>query len=184
MYNTPWAIEDTFVHTWWLKCMFSNFSCTTNSSMFLFRYPLIFLGKFRKLSNVYSFPISWHWEDYTFNYIFSLYPARNMFDVVLVFLLLTWNIFHSDSSFLVIKIRALVKKIIFILYWPSDWAVLWVLICTIHLTLYFLSCHVRGSEWIHTLQLPGFQGNPCSKQARNLKFKWLQRDSNSQPLSS
>ena len=48
----------------------------------------------------------------------------------------------------------------------------------------FLSCHVRVSEWIHTLYLPECQGTPCSKQARYLKFKWLQRDSNPQPLSS
>ena len=48
----------------------------------------------------------------------------------------------------------------------------------------FLSCHVRISEWIHTLQLPGCWGTPCSKQARNLKFKWLQLDSNPEPLSS
>ena len=41
----------------------------------------------------------------------------------------------------------------------------------------FLSCHVRVSEWIHTLSLPECQGTPCSKQARNLKVKWLQLDS-------
>ena len=35
----------------------------------------------------------------------------------------------------------------------------------------FLSCHVRVSEWIHTLSLPECQGTPCSKQARNLKVK-------------
>ena len=33
----------------------------------------------------------------------------------------------------------------------------------------FLSCHVRVSEWIHTLSLPECQGTPCSKQARNDK---------------
>ena len=48
----------------------------------------------------------------------------------------------------------------------------------------FLSCHVRVSEWIYTLQWPECQGTPCSKQARNLKFKWLQVDSNPEPLSS
>ena len=48
----------------------------------------------------------------------------------------------------------------------------------------FLSCHVRVSEWIHTLQLPEYQGTPCSKQARNLNFMWLERGSNPQPLSS
>ena len=48
----------------------------------------------------------------------------------------------------------------------------------------FLSCHVRISEWIHTLYLPECQGTPCSNQARNLKFKWLQLDSNPEPLSS
>ena len=47
----------------------------------------------------------------------------------------------------------------------------------------FLSCHVRVSEWIHTLKLPECQGTPCSKQARNLKVKWLQLDSNPEPLS-
>ena len=48
----------------------------------------------------------------------------------------------------------------------------------------FLPCHVRVSEWIHTLRLPECQGIPCSKQARNLKFKCLQLDSNPQLLSS
>ena len=35
----------------------------------------------------------------------------------------------------------------------------------------FLSCHVRVSEWIHTLGLLECQGSPCSKQARNLKIR-------------
>ena len=47
----------------------------------------------------------------------------------------------------------------------------------------FLPCHVRVSEWMYTLQLPECQGTPCSKQAQYLKSKWLQRDSNRQPLS-
>ena len=34
----------------------------------------------------------------------------------------------------------------------------------------FLSCHVRISEWIHTLYLPECQGTPCSKQVWYLKF--------------
>ena len=37
----------------------------------------------------------------------------------------------------------------------------------------FLSCHVRVSQWIHTLWLPECQGTPYSKQTQNLKFKWL-----------
>ena len=37
----------------------------------------------------------------------------------------------------------------------------------------FLSCHVRISEWTHTLELPECRGTPYLKQARNLKFKWL-----------
>ena len=45
----------------------------------------------------------------------------------------------------------------------------------------FLSCHVRVSEWIHTLYLSECQGTSCSKQARSLKFKWLQLDSNPKP---
>ena len=32
--------------------------------------------------------------------------------------------------------------------------------------------------------LPEFQGTPSSKQAPYLKFKWQQRDSNSQPFNS
>ena len=47
-----------------------------------------------------------------------------------------------------------------------------------------LSCHVRVSEWIYTLYLPEFQGNPSWKQAGYLKVKWQQRDRNPQPLSS
>ena len=48
----------------------------------------------------------------------------------------------------------------------------------------FLSCHLRVLEWIHTLQLCKCQGTLCSKHARYLKFKWLQRYSNPQPPSS
>ena len=32
--------------------------------------------------------------------------------------------------------------------------------------------------------LYGCQGTPCLKQVQNLNFKWLQQDSNSEPLSS
>ena len=48
----------------------------------------------------------------------------------------------------------------------------------------FLSCHVRVSEWIHTIYLSEYKGNLCSKHTQYLKFKWLQRDWNQQPLSS
>ena len=48
----------------------------------------------------------------------------------------------------------------------------------------FLSRHVPVSERIHTLQLPECQGIPCFKQPRNLKFKWMQLDSNLQLFSS
>ena len=41
-----------------------------------------------------------------------------------------------------------------------------------------LSCHARVSVWICNLWLPRCQETPCSKQARYLKFKWQQRDSN------
>ena len=62
--------------------------------------------------------------------------------------------------------------------------------CAVSTSLYgefdcvFLSCYVRVWEWIHTLQLPECQGTPCSKQAPYLKIKWLQQDSNPQPLTS
>ena len=38
-----------------------------------------------------------------------------------------------------------------------------------------LACRVRVPEG---MQLPECQGTPCTKQARYLKFKWQQRDSN------
>ena len=47
----------------------------------------------------------------------------------------------------------------------------------------FLSCPVRVWEWIHALYLPEYQGNRCSEQAPNLKFKWLQLESSPEPLS-
>ena len=46
-----------------------------------------------------------------------------------------------------------------------------------------LSCQVRIWEWMPNLWLPECQGTPCSKQEQNLKLKWLQLDSNSEPLS-
>ena len=47
-----------------------------------------------------------------------------------------------------------------------------------------LSCHVRISEWIHTLYWLNVEAllTPCLKQAQHLKFKWSQWDSNPQPL--
>ena len=39
-----------------------------------------------------------------------------------------------------------------------------------------LSCHLPISELMLTLFLPECQGTPCSKQARYLKYNWLQRD--------
>ena len=47
-----------------------------------------------------------------------------------------------------------------------------------------MSCHVRVWEWIHTHQLPECQGTHCLKQVWNLKFKWLQLESNPRPLIS
>ena len=48
----------------------------------------------------------------------------------------------------------------------------------------FLSCRRCNSEWIHSLKLPECRGAPCSKQTRNRKFRWLQLDSDREPLSS
>ena len=47
----------------------------------------------------------------------------------------------------------------------------------------FFSCHIHVSRWIHILHLPKVHKTPCLKQVRNLKFKWLQLDLNSEPLS-
>ena len=54
-------------------------------------------------------------------------------------------------------------------------------------TLYYLCVFTmshRRSEWIYTLTLPKCRGARCSKQAQYLKVKWLQRNTNPQPLSS
>ena len=48
----------------------------------------------------------------------------------------------------------------------------------------FLSCHVRVSEWIHTLYLNECQRTRYLKMARYLKFKSVQRASNPKTLSS
>ena len=49
---------------------------------------------------------------------------------------------------------------------------------------FFLSFHVHVSEWIHTQYLSECQETRCWNQARCLMFKWLQGDTNPQPLSS
>ena len=48
----------------------------------------------------------------------------------------------------------------------------------------YSSCHVHISELIYTLYLTECEGTSSSKQAPYLKFKWLQRDSNPEPLTS
>ena len=42
---------------------------------------------------------------------------------------------------------------------------------------------IKNSEWIYNLYLPECKENPCLKQMRYLKFKWMQRDSNPQRLT-
>ena len=61
--------------------------------------------------------------------------------------------------------------------------------CIVSIYLYgafdcvFLSCHICVLEWIYSLQLPESQEKYFLKQAWYLKFKWLQRDLNSQTFS-
>ena len=43
-------------------------------------------------------------------------------------------------------------------------------------------CKFQSESPLHSL--PEYQGTPCSKQVTNLKFKWQQRDSNTQACSS
>ena len=47
----------------------------------------------------------------------------------------------------------------------------------------FWSRDTHVFEWIYTLQLPECQDTLGSKKVPYLKFKWLQRDSNPQPIS-
>ena len=65
----------------------------------------------------------------------------------------------------------------------AKWAVLWALICTVHLTVcyYHITYEFQSESALYSL--PECRGTPCSKQAPYLKFKWQQRDSNPQPLS-
>ena len=60
----------------------------------------------------------------------------------------------------------------------NDWAVLWVLICTVHLTVccYHVTCKFQSESTLSILS--ECQETPCSKQAPYLKFKWQQQDSN------
>ena len=61
--------------------------------------------------------------------------------------------------------------------------------CIVSIYLYgafdcvFLSCHICVLEWIYSLQLPESQEKYFLKQAWYLKFKWQQRDLNSQTFS-
>ena len=62
----------------------------------------------------------------------------------------------------------------------NDWAVLWVLTCTVHLTVCY--CHVTYEYQSESTlySSPECQGTPFSKQVPYLKFKWQQWDSNLQ----
>ena len=56
--------------------------------------------------------------------------------------------------------------------WPNDWAVLWVFIYTMHLTVcYYHDTYGFESESA-LCSLPESQGTSCSKQAPYLKF-WI-----------
>ena len=102
-----------------------------------------------------------------------------------------WNLdnaklkFRSDCNWTRTQNHLVLKRTLNHLAKLAKW-----LSCVLSTYLYgafecmFLSCDVRVSEWIHTLHLPECQGTPCSKQARNPKVKWLQLDSNPEPLSS
>ena len=61
---------------------------------------------------------------------------------------------------------------------------LWVLICTVHLTVcyYHVTYEFQSESTLYCL--PECQGTLCLKQVPYLKFKWQQRDSNLQPLNS
>ena len=65
----------------------------------------------------------------------------------------------------------------------NDWAVLWVIICTVHLIVCFYHVTFEFQNESTFCSLSECQGTPCSTQVPYLKFKWQQRDSNPQPLS-
>ena len=68
---------------------------------------------------------------------------------------------------------------------PTKW-LSWVVSTYLHGAFFclLLSCHIRISEWVHNTYLRECQGTLCLKQTRYLKIKWLQLDSNHEPLSS
>ena len=56
------------------------------------------------------------------------------------------------------------------------WAVLWVLICTVHLTVYYYLVTYKFHSGFILYSFPECQGTPCSKQAPYLTFEWQQWD--------
>ena len=60
---------------------------------------------------------------------------------------------------------------------------LWELVCMLH-WLMFSSCHVRVFRTNPHSRVARISRNSGSKQARYVKFKWLQWESKPQPLSS
>ena len=92
----------------------------------------------------------------------------------------------SDSNEIWTHNRLICKRILKHLLKLAKW-----LSCVVSSYLYgafdcmLLSCHVWVFQRKSTLySLSECQGTPCSKQTPYLKFKWQQRDSNSQPISS
>ena len=67
--------------------------------------------------------------------------------------------------------------------WPNDWAMLRVLIWTMHLTVCYYYVPYKFQSESAFYNLPEFQETPCSKHVPYLKLKWQRRDSNQKSLS-
>ena len=59
---------------------------------------------------------------------------------------------------------------------------LWVLICMLHLTVYYYHAKYKFQSESTLYSLPKCQGAPSSKQMPYLKLNWQQRESNTLPL--
>ena len=91
---------------------------------------------------------------------------------------------HKHISWILTRGHLLLKQTLNLLYKLATW-----LSCVVSIYQFgafdfmLLSCHLRVSEWIYTFYFSECQGNLCLKQAKYLKFKWLQQDSNLRSLN-
>ena len=160
------------------------------SLSFLLFFWLPFRGFvcFRHITSVFLtllLPLLWIFPS-IFNDVSVWFRDKNLFRMVfgnVVFfriLFFKWQKQDSNHNHLVCKrtLNHLANLSI------NDRVVLWVLICTVSLTVccYDVTYEFQSESKLYSLH--ECQGTPCSKQWPYLKFKWQQQESNQHRLSS